>query len=197
MPERDESTVFVLDASVLINFLGSGAVERLLPALPGSVLIADQTFREVLRDPSGRIPPADIRRALAETGLVEVRSLDDTQALLYLELASAPDPDRLDDGEAATVALAVSCSTIPVLDETKARRVYRSRFPGHPLESTAGLFRRLNEGERLPPDDLRSALYQALRQARMQVVPDEREWVIRTLGPELAGHCSSLGRYRG
>jgi predicted nucleic acid-binding protein len=193
---RDESTTFVLDASVLINLLGSGAVERLLMALPGPVLIADRTFREVLRDPSGRIPPADIRQALAETGLVEVRSLDDTQALLYLELASAPDPDRLDDGEAATVALAVSCGAVPVLDETKACRVYRSCFPNHPLESTAGLFRRLNEGEQLPPDDLRSALYQALRQARMHVVPEETEWVVRTMGPELARQCPSLS-WRG
>jgi len=193
---RDEATAFVLDASVLINLLGSGAAERLLTALPGPVMVADLTFREVLRDPSGRIPPAGIRQTLAETGLVEVRSLDDTQALLYLELASAPDPDRLDDGEAATVALAVGCGAVPVLDETKARRVYRSRFPGSLLESTAGLFRRLNDEDRLPPDDLRSALYQALRQARMHVVSEEREWVIRTLGPELARQCPSL-RWRG
>ena len=194
MQGRDESTAFVLDASVLINLLGSGLVEQLLTALSGPVLMADWTFREVLRDPSGRLPPAGIRQGLADTGLVEVRALDGTQIQLYLELASAPDPDRLDDGEAATVALAVGCGAIPVLDEAKARRVYRSRFPGGPLESTAGLFRRLNEGNRLPPDDLRSALYQALRQARMHVVREEREWVIRTLGLELARQCHSLGR---
>ena len=197
MRGRDEATAFVLDASVLINFLGSGAAERLLTALPGPALVADRAFREVLRDPSGRIPSTDIRQALVEAGLVEVRPLEGTQALLYLELASAPDPDRLDDGEAATVALAVACGAVPVLDETKARRVYRSRFPGRPLESTAGLFRRLNDGERLPPDDLRSALYQALRQARMHVVSEEREWVVRTLGPELAKQCPSLGRRGG
>ncbi len=194
MQGRDESTAFVLDASVLINLLGSGLVEQLLTALPGPVLMADWTFREVLRDPSGRIPPAGIRQGLADTGLVEVRALDGTQIQLYLELASAPDPDRLDDGEAATVALAVGCGAAPVLDEVKARRVYRSRFPGGLLESTAGLFRRLNEGERLSPGDLRSALYQALRQARMHVVREEREWVIRTLGLELARQCHSLGR---
>lgn len=196
VPERDEATAFVLDASVLINFLGSGAAERLLKALPGPALVADRAFQEVLRDPSGRIFPADIRQTLAETGLVEVRSLDDAQAQLYLELASAPNPDRLDDGEAATVALALGCGATPVLDETKARRVYRSRFPSQPLESTVGLFQRLNDGARLPPNELRSALHQALLHARMHVAPEHREWVIRVLGPELARQCPSLGRRR-
>lgn len=194
MPEPDEPTAFVLDASVLISLLGSGAAERLLAALPGSVLMADRTFQEILRDPSNRIPAADVRQALAKTGLVEVRSLNADQTLLYLELTSASNLNRLDGGEAATVALAVGCGAIPVLDEKKGRRVYRSRFPGGPLESAAGLFRRLHEQERLPRNELRELLFQALRQARMHVAPEEKEWVIGILGLELAGQCSSLGR---
>ncbi|MFO1434498.1 MAG: hypothetical protein U1F76_31195 [Candidatus Competibacteraceae bacterium] len=195
MQGREESMAFVLDASVIISFLGSGAAERLLSALPGPVLMADWTFREVLRDPSSRIPPLSLRQALADTGLLEIRALDDTQIQLYLELTSAENKYRLDDGEAATVALAVGCGAIPVLDEDKARRAYRSRFPGGLLESTAGLFRRLNEGHRLPPDELRTVLYQALHQARMHVVREEKEWVLLTLGLELARQCRSLGRY--
>jgi hypothetical protein len=85
--------------------------------------------------------------------------------------------------------VAVGAGAVPVLDERKARRVFRGRFPQRQIEISAGLFRRLNEGDRLPFETLRAALFDALRNARMNVVPEEMEWVLATLGEELAGQC--------
>ena len=185
----------VLDASVLINFLGSGCVEVILRSLPDRILMAEQTFNEVLRDPSGRMPASAQRRALVDQGLITLVPLDHEGNEWFLELVS--DPDRLDDGEAAAVALALMTGAMPVLDERKARRVFRDRFPGRPLESSAGLFRRLSQSGNLTAEVLRDALFGALRKARMSVVAEESDWVVRTLGSELASQCPSLARRKG
>lgn len=187
--DRDCETL-VLDASVLINFLGSGCVETLLGSLPARILMAERTFDEVVKDPSGRMPaPAD-RKALVAKGLIAVHGLDEEASELFLELVCKP--DCLDDGEAAAVALAAVAGAVPALDEKRARRVFRERYPGRPLASSAGLFRRLYESGHLPPDRVREALCGALQKARMSVVPEELEWTISILGPELARACPSL-----
>ena len=94
----------VLDASVLINFLGSGCVEVILGSLSDRVLMAERTFNEVLRDPSGRMPAAAQRRALVDRGLIIVAPLDHVGNQWFLDLVS--EPDALDDGEAAEDAVA-------------------------------------------------------------------------------------------
>jgi hypothetical protein len=186
----EDCETLVLDASVLINFLGSGCVETLLGALPARILMADRTFDEVVKDPSGRMPAPEDRRALIARGLIAVQGLDRVASELFLELVCKP--DCLDDGEAAAVALAAVAGAVPVLDEKRARRVFRERYPGQPLASSAGLFRSLYENGRLPPEQVREALRQALQKARMSVVPEELEWTVRILGPELARACPSL-----
>jgi hypothetical protein len=131
---------------------------------------------------------------LVSGGLIELRTLDPDNLDLFIDLAS--DPDALDDGEAATIAVAVGAGAVPVLDERKARRVFREHFPERHIESSAGLFRRLNEGDRLPFETLRAALFDTLCNARMSVVPEEMAWVLATLGEELAGQYPSLRRHR-
>jgi hypothetical protein len=79
-----------------------------------------------------------------------------------------------------------------VLDERQARRVFRERFPNRAMESSAGLFRRLSDSGNLSPDAVREALFQALKKARMSVVAEELEWVVRTLGADLVLQCPSL-----
>jgi len=182
----------VLDASVLINFLGSGCVEVILGSLPERILMAERTFNEVLRDPSGRMPASAQRQALVDQGLIVLTPLDHEGNERFLDLVA--DPARLDDGEAAAVALALITGAVPVLDDGRARRVFRERFPGRPFESSAGLFRRLSESGNLTAEVLRDALFGALQKARMSVVPEELDWVVRTLGSDLVARCPSFAR---
>lgn len=182
----------VLDASVLINLLGSGHVEMVLGALKGSSTMVDRTFREVLKDPSGRMPSAADRQSLVDQGLLRVETLNAEAIELFLDLVSAP--DTLDDGEAATIAFAVLEGAVAVLDERRARRIVRERFPELRLDSTAGLLRRLNDEHRLPPETIRDILFAALQKARMAIVAEEMDWAIRTLGIERARQCPSIPR---
>jgi predicted nucleic acid-binding protein len=184
--------MLVLDASVLINLLGSGHVEVVLRAWKGSVVMVDRTFREVLRDPSGRMPSVADRQFLVDQGLIRVEALNSEAVELFVDLVSAP--DALDDGEAATIAFAVIAEAVAVLDERRARRIVRERFPELALDSTAGLLRRLNEDHCLLPDTIREVLFAALQKARMSIVAEEMNWAIRTLGVERARQCPSIPR---
>jgi predicted nucleic acid-binding protein len=190
LPMVEGGGALVLDASVLINFLGSGCVEIILGSLPDRVLMADRTFNEVVKDPSGRMPSPPDRLALVTRGLIAVETLDHAGSALFIDLVS--DPDGLDDGESAAIALAVVTGAVPVLDERRARRVFRERFPDRAMQSSAGLFRRLSDSGNLSPEVVRDALFQALKKARMSVVEEELEWVVRTLGTDMVLLCPSL-----
>ncbi len=196
MPEG--KPVFVLDASVIINFLGSGRPQEILESLDAQILIAEPVFREVSHDPSKRVSPQAWLREIEAKGLVQVIKLYGDALLAYFDLVSAPPPENLDDGEAATIAVAMESGAMPVLDEKRARRIFRSRYPGLPLASTAELFRRANDSGRISRNDSRMALFDALRIARMQVAPDMAEWVVNVIGVENAKQCPSLPRkFRG
>ncbi|MCP4702379.1 MAG: hypothetical protein GY862_36785 [Gammaproteobacteria bacterium] len=66
MPEQQ--AIYVLDASVLINLLGSGSPDQLLECLPGRCIMAEQAFHEVKTDPGTRLPcRTDTERLVASS----------------------------------------------------------------------------------------------------------------------------------
>jgi predicted nucleic acid-binding protein len=196
MPEAEPgelaSEALVIDASVLINLLGCGAVEEVLRALPAVVLIERRTLAEVLRDPSRELPARAQRERLIEQRLLRVLQLEGDAVGRFLDLVAAP--HELDDGEAATIACALELNAVAVLDERKARRIVREQFSTLTLSSTAGLFRTLLEQERMDNTRVRGLLLAAIQRARMSVPAEEIDWVIGLLGPETAGQCPSIRR---
>ncbi|NBC15652.1 MAG: hypothetical protein GVY09_20365 [Gammaproteobacteria bacterium] len=60
--------------------------------------------------------------------------------------------------------------------------------------STAGLFGRLLEQQRMSAERVRGLLLAALQRARMSVPPEDIDWVIELLGVELAEQCPSIRR---
>lgn len=192
MPEPEAGAALVIDASVLINLLGCGAAEEILHALPGAVLIEQRTLAEVLTDPSRNLPSRAGRERLIQRDQLQVRHLGGDAIEYFLELVS--EPDGLDDGEAATIACALDLGATAVLDERKARRVVRERFPALALSCTAGLFRSLLAQRRMEEARVRTLLLAALQRARMSVPLEEGDWVIGLLGAELAEQCPSIRR---
>lgn len=187
---RDATSPWVFDASVIINLLGSGIPDRLIEALDGQILVAEQVFREVYADPGKRISPQTWLNRLDRQGLIEIAELSNESLSTYLDLAT----ERLDDGEAATLALAIHRDAVPVIDEKQARRFYLSHYPERPMSSTVELFYRLDQRQCLSEDTLRTALFQALRIAKMRVLPEWVDWVVSVIGVENAKQCSSLPR---
>jgi predicted nucleic acid-binding protein len=182
----------VLDASVITNLLGSGIPEQIIESFDTPILVAKQTSREIADDPSRRVSPQAWLKQIEARGLIKVIKLSGDALTNYLELVSAPQPDHLDDEEAATIALAVQQEGIPLIDAKRARRIYLDRYPGFPLGSTTELFRSLNEYGHLSHESLRATLLSALRTAKMRVIPEMTDWVIQTIGTEDAKQFSFL-----
>jgi predicted nucleic acid-binding protein len=183
--------LLAVDASVLINLLGSGIPDKLIQAFDAKILVAEQVFREVRNDPGGRVEPQQWMETLRSKGLIEIVALSADALPMYLELGSG---ERLDDGEAATITVAVHQEAIAVIDEKPARRVYASRYPYGKLSSTVELFRDVRKQGTLPKDVIQNALFDALRIARMRVIPEMVDWVVGMIGVEKARECSSISR---
>lgn len=192
MPESEDAPVYVLDASVLINFLGCGAADDILRTLPGQAWMEQRALAEVLLDPGRRLPSIEQREALIESGALRAQALCGVGIERFLALVS--DEDRLDDGEAATIACALQLGGVAALDERKGRRVARERFRDLVLISTAGLFRTLVESGSMPEEQVRMLIVAALQKARMSVPSEDVDWVIGQVGVEVAEQCPSIRR---
>lgn len=187
----------VLDASVLINLVvvaDPGAILRAL-CQPQIVNIA---AREVRRNPRNGTRGDAVLGPLIQSRLLSLVEMDEEESQLFVDLVSSPSPDDLDDGEAATLACATRRNLVPLIDERKAHRVLRERFPDTRGRSTIGIYQRLLADGVFRPDYIRVCVYDSLRYARMRVVPGDLGWVTDLLRPEQLANCPSISpRYRG
>jgi predicted nucleic acid-binding protein len=158
----------ILDACVLINLLASGEVDRILRAAPRDSLICSAVESEsiYLRTEDLKVPlePIDLR-PLTASGLLTVCYIEGAQeAELYVDYANA-----LDDGEAMSLAIAISRGFDLATDERKARRLFlESGADPQRLTSTSELIRRWVEAEAVPTDGLKAVLIQVEKRARYQ-----------------------------
>jgi len=186
----------VLDASVVINILGSGQAEKLLGALRGRWLVVEVTSRDITRHPLMPRGTNDPLAPLIAAASLEKIPLPDGALARFLELTGAEPPDDLDDGEAAALAAGEVLSLPAALDEAKGRRVARARLPGLSLLSSAEIFALPEVAIALRPQ-LVDAVFSALVSARMRVLPEHEPWVRALLGDARVARCPSLRRRRG
>lgn len=190
----DSSTPLTIDASVTINLSASGMGGRILRAINRRIIVADVISEELRNDPpAGRDDAAQLR-AWIDEGLITEVPLATIDGAAFLGLVTGDAADTLDDGEAATIALAVEHSAHTVLDERKAIRICRARYPNVALASTADLLLHAGVMDRLGERAIADALFAALVGARMRVLPHNMQKVIELIGTERAARCSSLPR---
>ncbi len=158
------------------------------------LVLVDAAYEELVRDRRTGTPLRALLDPLIDDGVIARVMLDPPQTSLWVDLAGAPEPDDLDDGEAATLAFAALAQTAIALDETKARRICAARFPDCAMISTIDVFRRQEVVTALAPDRLTDALLDALMYGRMRVPRDHIPWVVDRIGLDAALRCSSLPR---
>lgn len=187
----------VLDASGIINLAASGRLKDVKAALNFPLFVVEQAGNEVKFDPRepGRAPVANFMERLYDEGIFIRAKLSERALDLYVELVGAETPDDLDDGEAATIAYALSTGLSAVIDESKARALCRRRFPDLVIFDTPEIFRHPDVVVALG-STLNEAVFDTLRFARMRVGVEHDGWVRELIGPERLAQCPSLRRRR-
>jgi predicted nucleic acid-binding protein len=188
--------MLVLDTSVVLNLLASGRSRFLLKNMPSQVIVPAAVIREVTREPPLASELGGALEPLLAAGLLTKVEPSDEQVEIALELAGAPAPDNLDDGEAYAIALAANLNATIGVDERKARRIILKRWPTLPRHFTIELFRIAAQRGAMEEADYADLVFSALRFARMRIPNEYRSEIIKLIGIERARVCPSLGVFR-
>lgn len=187
-----DNELLVMDTSIIINLNATGCVNRILEALPHRVAVLDVVVGELEYGRSKGRNDATMLADLAKAGLVTIASLDDAALLQFESLVVGASGDTLDDGEAATIAYAVSTNSCALIDERKAKRICATRFPQMHLGCTLDIMSHQAVQLALGQPGLADALHSALVSARMRVPPHYMDWLVNLIGYERAAACSCL-----
>jgi predicted nucleic acid-binding protein len=190
----EQPWLIIADASVAINLNATDRAMEILRALPFRVAMTEIAQSELQADRRSGRGDAALLAKLVQAQCVAIVSLDAAALEIFAELVAGPAAETLDDGEAATIAYAVTRDAVPVIDERKGRRICRARFGERPMLSTVELFMHPAVAAALGRDILGDAVFRALQTARMRVLPEYVDWVVALIGIDRAHQCPSLPR---
>lgn len=156
----------LLDACVAINLAATGCLDRIANTLEVTFAMAGQAAAEVgyLRDMVGGqvvLTPINLRQF--ESGeIVEILELTPAELELYIELAAI-----VDDGEAATIAIAVRRHMDLATDDRRARRLCQERDLAEPAR-TVSLLRAYADAAHLADDQIQQIITSVRERASFQ-----------------------------
>jgi len=153
----DNLMPLVLDTSVLINLHASRRGYEILDALPNSVVLPQIVASELEHETSKKNGEYKFIQDLLVSKNVSLTGLREHEYDIFQSLVSRN--HSLDDGEAATIAIAASRGYLPIIDERKGRKraqaLITDKQPGWSLD----LFRHPKATTKLGPALSLDALY--------------------------------------
>ena len=190
----DTLTPLVLDTSVLINLHACGFGDQVLRAIPNNIFLPETVIVELDHETSHTNGDNGFIQRLIAEKVAQVAPMDDAATHLFETLICSP--VSLDDGEAATIAVAISRSFLPVVDERKGRARAQSMMKGQPPLWSLDLLVHPSVQSMLPNDGYTDAVYLALREGRMRIDEGRCDSVIQLIGIDRAKECTSLPVFR-
>ncbi|WP_244481871.1 hypothetical protein [Rhizobium sp. Root1204] len=181
----------VVDSSVIINLNATGRAEDIIRSYGTTFCASDIVRDELVLDRLNGRNDAAMAEALVQRGLLIFLPFDDESELIFESLISGDAVSTLDDGEAATLSLAVSLNRGAVIDERKAIRIAGERFPTVEILATADILNCKRVASALGSDGIAEVVFNGLRGARMAIPERHHEWVVGLLGSRIA-ECRSL-----
>ena len=158
-----ESTA-IIDACSLINFYATTFLESILKHLSLNFYIVEQVKNESLyiRRPDESERGFDYEAIVLDpyfkSNLLKVVSLEtDNEKKLFINLA-----DQLDDGEAATLAIAISREMQVITDDKKAIRILRQDFPAIHYLTTLDIMKDWSKRDFIEFQEIKKALHNIL-----------------------------------
>lgn len=163
MPDNFE----ILDACSLLNLYASQYLESILKSRVKQFYIVEQVRQESLyiRKPAETTPGFDYEQVnldpYFQSGLIKLVSLDtEDEISFFVELAAS-----LDDGEAATIAIAIKRQMMFVTDDRKAARIFNQQNPPTGSLSTLEIVKEWHEQKKNDPKLTQTALQNILQGA--------------------------------
>jgi predicted nucleic acid-binding protein len=169
--------MFLLDASAVLNLLGTAAAPQLLRGLACQCIVEERVVAELKYHP---IPGYDIISEfdqLTAEGLLSSTKMSDHAYEVFLALAGVSGVGGLGIGESAAIAVAQEVGGIVVLDDRKARKHVRIRFPALQVTSSTRLFLQSALGCAMGDENLRTVFLSAQTNASMGILKEERPLV--------------------
>ena len=188
----DLDRVLVADTSFIINLNATTMAANILRAIPHRFVIAETAFQEVENGKRFGHDDAAMLRDLTDKDLIYRADLGELGSNLFERLVQGTASQTLDDGEAATIALAIEISGIAIIDERKARSICSARYPSLELVSSPELFVHECIRKSLGSEAQSQAVFEALRGARMRVPTKLLDKVKEVIGSARADQCHSL-----
>jgi predicted nucleic acid-binding protein len=191
-PFSSSPQVITADTSTIINLNATGCARDIVEACASRFVAVDVVQAELEDGRRNGRHDADLLNSLMADGFFELVQLDAVAAGHFESLVIGPAVLTLDDGEAATIAYAITQNAIAVIDERKATNICAQRFPDLAICSTVDILARPEVRQKLGNEKLAAAVFRALVHGRMRVFPQQFEWVIALIGSERAAACTSL-----
>lgn len=184
----------VLDTSALINLHACTYGERVLQALPNDIVIPSTVAEELEKETSRKGGERSFLASMSEKKALTIADMTDEEYELFGNLVSGP--PSLDDGEAATIAIAATRTLHPVIDERKGRAC--AAAPSFSLRPSwsLDLLDHPSVVASLGDQAAQDAIYLALRDGRMRIPAERSEAVIARIGLRRALDCSSLPGFK-
>ena len=191
-PLTDPAAIVAADTSTVINLNATGCAREIIEAIPNKVVVLDAVASELHEGRRRGRRDADLLGELVTAHVIEVVELDEHSGTHFEKLVVGAAAITLDDGEAATIAYAVSHQGIAVIDERKATRLCAEMYPALQVGCTVDILAHISVRRTLGKEKLSSAVFRALRDGRMRVLPQHLEWVVDLIGADRAAECTSL-----
>jgi predicted nucleic acid-binding protein len=191
-PLTDSAAIIAADTSTVINLNATGCAQEIIQAIPNKVVVLDAVASELHEGRRRGRRDADLLGELVTARVIEVVELDDHSGIHFEKLVVGAAAMTLDDGEAATIAYAVSHQGIALIDERKATRLCAEMYPALQVGCTVDILAHISVRRTLGKEKLSSAVFNALRDGRMRVLPQHLKWVVDLIGADRAAECSSL-----
>ncbi|WP_230079799.1 hypothetical protein [Alteripontixanthobacter maritimus] len=179
---------------MLINLNACTFGEQVLRAIPNDIILTETVVEELNHETSYANGENGFIQRLISENVVKVVEMDDAAVRLFEMMISSP--GSLDDGEAATIGVAVSQGFLPIIDERKGRARAQSLMNGQAPAWSLDLLVHPAAQSELVGDGYIEAVYLALRKGRMRIDEERCDAVVQLIGIERAITCSSLPGFK-
>lgn len=190
----DDRRALVLDTSVLINLHACTYGEHVLTAIANDIVVPDIVAGELEHETSRKNGDQGFLYDLIERGTVTIASMTDEELELFAALTAGS--ASLDDGEAATIAIAAIRGFRAVVDERKGRACAAVLMTGEEPGWSLDLLRHPSVLQSLDEFQAGDAVYLALRYGRMRIPAQYADSVVELIGRERALDCSCLPNFK-